>query len=192
MMDLLHQNACFLLWKEERALRVRWPGLLADILRRDEETAVALLEGARPFDAHDARRLRWFRGTDGDLTELSLVKAAKIDVYTENITFLFEMLRNGGHKALAEFVGRHPNTVSKWTSGAQRLPPRSESAARLMQYFTLPPGMFKLEEDCLFLWYDFRRMAMLSWHTWLCQYVGASSMTDLGTALDQTMKERLR
>jgi transcriptional regulator with XRE-family HTH domain len=133
--------------------REDWVGWLVDRTGYEYCRAEELLLGGVPHSEEIERVATVFGVSREDVAEVDLVGRAGVNVLLQNLCRLIDSMYlinskgRGAKKPLADHLGVHPTTVSKWYSGEQD--PTREHLKALHRYFGL--SGIELRTDPIFL-----------------------------------------
>lgn len=103
---------------------------------------------------------------EGELVYARLLDPQQTNILAENLAYLLGGLGHGGYGRLAERVGIHQGTLSKWLAGGQR--PRTKHLARLSLHLGVPVSL-DLAVDPLFL--SLRPVGEARQRQWLHEHI---------------------
>lgn len=142
------ENLRYLLWKANVS-REQWESKLANTLHCDRQHALELLHGGETLTSEELNLAAGIWDyEDDDLLFTPLVQIEEINVLHENIRYFLDSLEHGKKGELADKIGVHATTISKWRSAEQV--PSSRHLDALKWNFGIPPGK-DLKKDPLFL-----------------------------------------
>ncbi len=151
-MQRLAPNLRYLLWNEG-VDRETWVDRLADRTGYEYCRAEELLLGSTPRAEEIERIAAVFGVSQEDVAEVDMVSRSGVNVLLQNLRRLIDSTHlvvdkgGGAKKRLADDLGVHPTTVSKWYSGEQS--PTRENLGALRRYFGL--SGVELRIDPIFL-----------------------------------------
>ncbi|MCP4542406.1 MAG: hypothetical protein GY832_35230 [Chloroflexi bacterium] len=184
MSNQTSENLKYLLW-HEGVDRKDWPEQLADWADCDQHRAKTLLKGAELLPDEQEQIAERANVTEEDLQFKRLVE--RVDIFQENLRYLFDSLEHGEGKVLATGTGADKNTVSRWRTEKQR--PQKPNQVALCHFFGLPSDT-DLEDDPIFLSMspisDRRRR---EWLRERIDLLDAAELQDLFPALERLFRD---
>lgn len=119
------ENVRYLLWQRDRD-RSHWPEILCRVMGGgwDDEQARQFLEDGELTEDEVRDIAEAFNYAEDELRYARLVEQSGANILIENLTYLFEALGHGGKKAVAQALGAHATTISRWLAGSHE-PPES-------------------------------------------------------------------
>jgi transcriptional regulator with XRE-family HTH domain len=142
------QNLRFLLWSKG-VPTVDWAQELQSAIEPGGENAWGLLLGSKTASESELEKIALrYRADVEDLAYGDLMAAAGTNIVQANLRMLISTLRGGRKKLLAQHLGVHPATISRWLSGTQT--PEKKALQELVIYFHLRAGT-DLTTEPLFL-----------------------------------------
>jgi transcriptional regulator with XRE-family HTH domain len=141
------ENLRYLLWSH-RIPREQWAQVLAAWGELAPARAKELLKAAQPTAAELRSIGRATDRRDEELQFGQLLESDRVDVLRENLRYLFSGLERGQKMKLAEALGVHQTTLSRWPSGRQSL--RESKLKTLARFFGLDPEI-DLRSEPIFL-----------------------------------------
>lgn len=176
-------NLRYLLWKDEKIHRNRWVDKLMSILGCSKSTAKRLLLN-ETIEPEDQRKLAEAFGRSEEDFAISLFFDDKVDVLSENLSYLFESIEQ---KQLAKEIGVTKDAVSKWKNAKQGIKEKNLSALR--QYFRLPSET-NLKTDPIFLsWTPIDDPRRREWINEQIKEIDSDELRDLFPAFEKLLKD---
>jgi len=129
------ENLRYLLWNED-VKREEWVSTLATWLQCDLARATELLFNNRRLEPNEIENLiKAIHFVERDFESVCLIEEDQMDIPLMNVRYLLDSLKRGERKILAENLGVHEVTISRWYAGSQIPSPRHYEA--LCEYFGL-------------------------------------------------------
>lgn len=181
----IRDNLLYLLWRAGIP-RDQWVDQLARWTNCYPFRAQELLHGAEP-QPDEQERLAGATGTPlEDLRYGNLLD--HVDVLHENVRYLIDSVGRGGQKQIADKLGVHVTTVSRWYKNQQR--PERAKVAELREYFGLPESV-DLATEPLFL--SPTPVTTLERKRWLQEridHLGNDDIAELYPALERLLRDQ--
>jgi transcriptional regulator with XRE-family HTH domain len=176
-------NLRYLLWKEEKTNRSKWLDRIMNKLGYSKSKAKQLLLGDK-LELEEQKKLAEAFGRSEEDFAASLFFDDKVDVISENISYLFESIEQ---KQLAKEIGVTKDAVSKWKNAKQGI--TKKNLAALLQYFRLPSET-NLKTDPIFLsWTPIDDHRRREWINEQIREIDSDDLRDLFPAFERLLKD---
>ncbi len=185
-------NLRYLLWRED-VKRETWAKWLAERIGCDYCRAEELLRGSEPRFEETERIAEAFSISQENLVNVSMVDKEEVNVLLQNLRRLIDSMNHmvgkerGGQKRLANDLGVHSTTVSRWYSGEES--PNRDNLTMLLRYFGLTG--IDLETDPTFLHYlPIGKAEQKAWLSERVDGIDADKLGQLFPALERLLSDR--
>lgn len=127
-------NLRFLLWRAGIDNEA-WVATVSTWLGCARSRALGLMTNERPTQAEVDELARRLGATSEELRFTNLVRDLGDDLFFENLRYLVSGVEHGDKKQIAQSVGVHATSLSRWISGLHK--PDARSTRLLAKYFGL-------------------------------------------------------
>jgi len=179
-------NLRFLLWRNE-VIRANWPDYLVVHMGYERCRVEELLRGSVPRPEERDRIADLFGVSREVLETVNLVEQAGLDVLSENLRRLIGDLDHGDRKRLAEDIGVHPTTISRWQHDQ---PPSEDNLVALCHYFRVPNVEYLRKEPIFLSPTPISTAEQRAWIRERANMLDAIALQDLFPALERVLEER--